>query len=178
MISKDNRLSKLNRFTNCRVPTVTKCVDQTDWLNSDQILIWDRIPCPDRIRTALSADVLWSLNRSNGVRITQTRPFFRTRGLCNDQIIRGLPGETFSEYSTSFCEQSLKLQSFFSKLLKYSFFCALIVSFLVMNKILFRLWGLPPSISVRVPNGRRLQEGLKVPFSADWIFRQRDFLFV
>ena len=47
-----------------------------------------------------------------------------------------------------------------------------------MNKILFRLWGLPPSISVRVPNGRRLQEGLKVPFSAGRIFRQRDFLLV
>ena len=47
-----------------------------------------------------------------------------------------------------------------------------------MNKILFRLWGLPPSISVRVPNGRRLQEGLKVPFPAGWIFRQRDFLLI
>ena len=47
-----------------------------------------------------------------------------------------------------------------------------------MNKILFRLWDLPPGISVRVPNGRRLQEGLKVPFSAGWIFRQRDFLLV
>ena len=29
-----------------------------------------------------------------------------------------------------------------------------------------------------LPNGRRLQEGLKVPFPADWIFRQRDFLLV
>ena len=47
-----------------------------------------------------------------------------------------------------------------------------------MNKILSRLLGLPPSKSVRVPNGRRLQEGLKVPFPADWIFRQRDFLLV
>ena len=34
----------------------------------------------------------------------------------------------------------------------------------------------PPSNSVRVHNGRRFQEGLKVPFPADWIYRQRDFL--
>ena len=92
----------------------------------------------------------------------------------------GLPREIFSYSMAQFSYSTgSQLKSFSLIFLKYAFFSAKFVRFLVLNKISLvkPSRSLLPSNSARVPNGRRLKKGLKSLLPLVRSF-QRKFLLV